>query len=102
MSLITCLQDLPINVFTDDEKTSIIVKLLKIANDYHRRTQEKKALGSEPVIGLPNADNFEPLTPEDKRLEKAGRDLRTSLKFMHDELNIIAKRAKNYMRRQEV
>lgn len=61
----------------------------------------KAPKGSEPVIAAPDT-NFEPLMPDDKRQEMASRELKSGLKFLHDELNIIAKRAKNYMRRQEV
>ena len=88
------------NVFTDDEKVSLISKLLKIAATYQQRMSNAPK-GSEPVIGMPQA-GFEPLAPEDKRLEKANREMKTALRFLHDELSIIAKRAKNYMRRQEV
>lgn len=102
VAMVECLQELPMNVFTDDEKVSLISKLLRIAATHQKRMTMAPS-GSEPVIATPNAQaGFEPLAPEDKKLEKANRELKTALKFLHDELNIIAKRAKNYMRRQEV
>lgn len=49
VSLVECLQELPMVVFTDDEKVSLVTKLLSIAAAFEQR-MSKAPKGSEPVI----------------------------------------------------
>ena len=90
--LTQCLCQVPITIYTDEEKRTLLLDVVYASEKLSRRQAE--ALEEE------NSKMDRPL-PEGRKLVPIFlyKKLQSELKFLEDELTLIYRRAKNYVRR---
>ena len=85
--LTQCMASLPITIYTDEEKRSLLKDIAYVSEKISSRQLELMNQETNPMPGRRRIPIF------------LHKKLQSELKFLQDELHLIYKRAKNYVRR---